>query len=305
MLRGLSPRQLSPPPMASPLGVGVRNTMDNCTSDDDRTTKSIIRYLNIHMNLFYLIFGNIGNLLKVAFFLQKPLRTLPCTVYILSATLSDFVTLNNLPALQLLTHLYPNHHWIKVTVDWSNHRNDSMLIYYTVSTYDIVICKVRSYLHMLSTDFYLRKKRQKNSFSINRIFSHFPYVHKLCFTSLIICALLSTHHLLNFTVQSTSKGCTPRYRILWISWILTIHCFLLPMLMIIFGLLTLNNLRHINLFCHCLDHYRERVKQKRFTQMCAYCTRCQNTFQHKIDKQLTGMIISEIVGYLRKYDDKK
>ncbi|CAF1406077.1 unnamed protein product [Adineta steineri] len=272
---------------------------------------SLTRYLNININLFYLIFGNIGNLLKICFFLQKPLRSLPCTIYILFATISDFVTLNNLPVLQLLIHLYPNYQWIKVTVDWSNYENDSKLIFYTVSTYDIFMCKMRSYLHMLSTDLssqmlvfasinrfffsYYRNKRQKNRYRFSLIFYHFPHVHKLCFISSILCALISIHHILNFTILSASEGCIPRNKVLWVVWISVIHCFLLPLFMIIFGILTLNNLRHSSIFCICFKRYKEHTKKDRFTQMCSHCIRCRNSVQQKIDKQLTSMIISEII----------
>ena len=78
----------------------INQTINNYTGDAPS-----IRYFNISINFFYLIFGNIGNLFKVAFFLQKPLRSLPSTVYILFATFSDFITLNNLPVLQLLIQL--------------------------------------------------------------------------------------------------------------------------------------------------------------------------------------------------------
>lgn len=288
--------------------------MYNHSTEDDNadgdTIPPLIRYLNIHVNLFYLIFGNIGNLLKIAFFLQRPLRALPCTVYILLATFSDMVTLNNLPVLQLLIHLYPKYHWIKVAVDWSNYRNEPALRSYSVSKYDLLMCKMRSYLHMLSTDVssqmlvyasinrfcftYLRKKRQKSRYPISSIFSQFPHVHKLCCLSLLVSALLSTHHLLNFTVQSASEGCIARYELLWIGWILSIHCCLMPVLMIVFGLLTVNNFRHTTAFCGCLKRYREPTENDRFIQMCSHCIRCRSTLQHKIDKQLTGMIISEI-----------
>jgi hypothetical protein len=286
--------------------------MNNETiNDDNRNMNSITRYLNIHINLFYLIFGNIGNLFKIAFFLQKPLRSLPCTVYILFATICDFITLNNLPVRQLLIHLYPKYHWIKITVDWSNSRNEAILLTYSISTYDIITCKIRSYLHMLSTDLssqmlvfasinrycfsYLRRKRQKNSFYLSQIFCHFPNVRKLCFISCLFCALISIHHIVNFTVLSPSQGCVPQSNILWTGWILSIHCFILPIAMIIFGVLTLKHLRYSTVLTYCFYRRRHRTEKEQFIEMCSYCTRCRNSVQHRIDNQLTAMIISEII----------
>jgi hypothetical protein len=109
-----------------------------------------------------------------------------------------------------------------------------------------------------------------------------------------MCALISTHHIFNFTIDSPSEGCIPRNNILWTVWILSIHCFLLPILMIIFGILTLNNLGHLSVFCDCIHGSQHRSVKDRFIQMCAHCIRCRNSFQHKIDRQLTTMIISEI-----------
>ncbi|CAF0916873.1 unnamed protein product [Adineta steineri] len=276
-----------------------------------------IRYINIYINLFYLIFGNIGNLLKVAFFLQKPLRSLPCTMYILFSTVSDFVTLNNLPVLQLLIHLYPNYHWIKITVDWSNNQNDTVLLSHSISNYDIIMCKIRSYLHLLSTDLsfqmllfasinrycstYRRGKRHNSTGSagsFNKCFCSHPYIQRLCIISCIISALLSLQHIFNFTIKSPSEGCVPHHRILWVVWISSIHCFILPITMTIFGILTLRNIHCLSMFgdyflclkCHC----HSRKKKYSIDSMGTYCSRCENTIQHRIDRQLTSMIISEI-----------
>ena len=294
--------------------------MNNRTIDNDGDTegRSWPRYLNIYINLFYLIFGNFGNLLKIAFFLQKPLRSLPCTVYIVCSTLSGFLTLNNLPVRQLLIHLYPKYHWIKITVDWSNHRNESVLLAYSVSTYDLLMCKTRTYLHMFSIDLSSlmlvfasinrfcfscrRKKGHRNSYRFSRLFCQYPNVHRLCLLSLFICAVLSLQHVFNFTIFSPSRGCIPRWTLLWATWILVVHCCLSPMLMIVFGILTLKNLRHLSILGLCLCHHRGRrrrrhrrqVQRHQFIQICSYCLSCRKSVQHQIENQLTSMIISEI-----------
>ena len=280
----------------------------------DEHLNSFLRYLNINLNLFYLIFGNLGNLLKVAFFLQKPLRTLPCSIYILSATISDFIKLNNLPVRQLLTSLYPEYYSIQLIVDWSSFRNDSFSLIehrqYSISTYDLVMCKFRSYLHMFSTDLssqmllfasinrfcfsYSRRNRHRSEWYFNQLFSHFPNVHRLCYISSSFCAVISIHHLFNFTVVSPAEGCLPRNNLLWTGWIIAIHCFLLPILMTTFGFLTLRNLGHSTVFHSCLSP-RRRIKRDQFTSMCSHCLRCRNSIQRRIDTQLTSMIITEIL----------
>lgn len=278
----------------------------------DQNTNYFLRYLNINLNLFYLIFGNLGNLFKVAFFLQKPLRTLPCSIYILSATISDFIKLNNLPVRQLLTYLYPEYHSIKLIVDWSNFRNESSLLEHSISTYDIIMCKFRSYLHMFSTDLssqmllfasinrfcfsYSRRYRHRHEWYFNQIFSHVPHVHRLCWISACLCAVISIHHVFNFTIISPSEGCIPRNNLLWTSWIITIHCFLLPILMSTFGILTLRNLGHSKIFRSCFSpHRRQRIERDQFNGMCSHCLRCRNSIQRRIDTQLTSMIITEIL----------
>lgn len=295
--------------------------MNNHSSNngtDDPDVRSWTHYLNIYINLFYLIFGNLGNLAKIVFFLQKPLRFLPCSAYILCSTLSDFLTLNNLPVHQLLNHLYPKYHWMKVAVDWSNHRNESILLAYPVSTYDLLMCKIQTYIHMFSIDLssqmlvyasvnrfcfsYRRKKRHRNESLFIRLFCHYPNVNRLCLLSFLICTVLSLQHLFNFTIFSPSQGCVPRWNLLWTTWILAVHCCLSPILMVFFGILTLKNLRHSLMFglCWCPQRrrrrrYRNQTGRHQFTEICSSCLRCRNSVQHQIESQLTSMITSEIV----------
>ncbi|CAF2834122.1 unnamed protein product [Rotaria sp. Silwood2] len=291
----------------------MNNQSINNTEDDQS-----IRYFNIYINLFYIIFGNICNLFKVALLLHKPLRSLACTVYLLFSTFSNLITLNNLPILQLLIRLYPKYHWIKFTIDWSNNQNETILLTYKISLYDIIICKIRSYLHMLSTDLsfhmllfasinrfcssYHRRKRQQNQTSfLIRHFCDYSYAYRLCILSSIISALLSLQHIFNFTIKSPVEGCIPHNRILWAIWISSIHCFLLPILMIIFGILTLKNIHYLSVFGDYFYHLQGRRRRGNRRQkhlcmeMCSHCSHCQNSTHYQIDKQLTLMIICEVL----------
>jgi hypothetical protein len=213
-----------------------------------------------------------------------------------------------------LVHFYPKYHLISVSVDWSKHRAETILLSYSISTYDIIMCKIRSYLHMLSTDlsfqmllfasinrYYSSHGRKKRNNSTTGLISHFchpPNVYKLCIIASIIYALLSLQHAFNFTINSPSEGCIPRNYILWGVWISSIHCFLLPILMIIFGILALKNIHYLSVFgdyfypLECQRQYRRR--QHRCIEMCYQCSRCVNSVQYQIDRQLTTMIISEV-----------
>ena len=275
--------------------------MNNQTSSNPQ---SFIRYVNIYINLFYLIFGNLGNLLKIVFFLQKPLRAVPCTVYVLGSTLLDFLTLNNLPVLQLLVHLYPHYHWIKVTVDWSNDRNETILLQYPVSNHDVFMCKLRTYLHMFSTDFSFQllvfasinrfcstsrrqKRSERKSHFLITHFCDYPSIYKLCILSTIAWATVSIQHLFNFTIHSPTEGCTPQYPRLWTIWVASIHCFLLPILMIVFGLLSLRNIQHSSMSASRKRHSSDSRRALR-------CSDAKTPIPDQIDRQLTFMIVSEV-----------
>ena len=143
-----------------------------------------------------------------------------------------------------------------------------------------------------------RKKRQNHTHCLIKHFCNNPNVYKLCIISSIIFALLSLQHVFNFTISSPSEGCIPHDPILWGVWISSIHCFLLPILMIVFGILTLRNIHHLSVFgdyFYRLQCCRQHPRRKhQFIEMCTHCSRCQNSIQYQIDKQLTSMIIGEI-----------
>ena len=122
-------------------------------------------------------------------------------------------------------------------------------------------------------------------------------VYRLCIITSLLSAILSLQHIFNFTINSASQGCIPHNQILWAIWISSIHCFLLPILMVIFGILTLRNIRYLTIFgdyIHRLQCRSRRRRKHRFLVMCSQCSRCQNSIQYQIEKQLTSMIIGEV-----------
>lgn len=270
------------------------------------------RYLNIYANLFFVIVGNVGNLLKVGFFLQKPLRSCACSVFILLATFSNFVTINNLPLYRLLSNIFLSLSWVDTGVGWSKSGNTQMnLQSETVSKYDVILCKLRIYFHMLSASLtfqmlilasinrlawsWRRKKHQKKSCvrQLADYFCHFTNAFKLSLISCLFWAIISLQHVFNYTIVSHSQGCVARNLTLWTAWVTIIHCFLLPILMIVLGVLTLRSIRTLPSIC-CV-HNRRHIQNRQFVQMCHHCIDGRQSTQYQIEKQVTLMIIAEII----------
>lgn len=259
--------------------------------------ESSFRYANLYLNVFYLSFGNIGNLFKVAFFLQRPLRSVPCTTYILIATVCDVLTLNNLPILQLLNSLYPQCYWMKISIDWSNQQNQTLMFWKSISMFDLGICKICSYLHMFSTNLsftmllfasinrylaisYRRRQHQIRSNSIISYLCNRSLVSGLNCLTIIFFAIVSTQHLINFIINSPYEGCVPSNRIFWVTWLVSYQCLILPILMIIFGYLTLKKIRFSR-------PYRQSIEIRSYSD--------RNSVKNQIERQLTLMIIGETI----------
>ena len=69
--------------------------------------------------------------------------------------------------------------------------------------------------------------------------------------------------------------------------------FPLPILMILFGTLTLKNIRTLPTFRYF--NSRRHYQNRQFVQMCHLCIDGRRSAQHQIETQLTLMIIAEII----------
>ncbi|CAF3095099.1 unnamed protein product [Rotaria sp. Silwood2] len=285
--------------------------MNNSIGNDNKLDFNT-RYLNIYANLFFVTFGNIGNLLKVGFFLQKPLRSCACSVFILVATFSNFITINNLPLHRLLANVFTSSDWIDASVGWSTiEKTQSNLSVNIVPDFDIIVCKLRIYFHMLSASMtfqmlllasinrlgssWRRRKHQQQSYchQIADYFCHLSNAFKLSLISCFVWAIISLQHVFNYTIITRSQGCVAQNLTLWTVWVTIIHCLLLPILMILFGILTLKNIRTLPTF-RCL-HNRRYDQNRQFVQMCHHCVDNRRSSQYQVEKQLTLMIITEII----------
>jgi hypothetical protein len=183
--------------------------------------------MTIYIYLFYLIIGNIGGIFKIFFFLQKPVRACPCTVYIIAATITDFITLNNIPILRVFSSFYPLKKWIPMTMmkpRLADRQNKELLPF---SSATIQMCKIQNYVHMWRTDVSIhlllfasinryftssKKLNQQTNRRISDLFCNCSNAIKISVGSWIIWAFISLHHYFNFTV--VSNFCIPNHLIL-------------------------------------------------------------------------------------------
>jgi hypothetical protein len=268
--------------------------------------ENISRYIAIYVNLFYLIIGNTANLFKVFFCLQKPVRTCSCTVYILIATFADFITLNNIPILKLLSNLYPSNRWINITFRWTFSTNTITEEPFVPSQKAINICKVRNYFHMWSTDVSiqlllfasidrlctsLKKTNRRENHRVLDFFCSYLHAYKISLFICILWAIISLHHFFNFNLISNS--CVPGDAILWTVWILGVHCLIPSSLMIVFGTLTVMNMRKSSA---SLRH-QSQTDRKMLSMLTEERQECCNdqSYRHHIETQLTRMTITEIL----------
>lgn len=280
---------------------------NNLTINNNNMTylKNLSRHMSIYICLFYVIVGNISCIFKILFFLQKPLRTCPCSAYVIAATINDCITLNNIPILNILSNVYPSKNWIYITINRPSlfKRQNERILFSSSST--INTCKIRNYLHMWSTDVsvYILLfasinrfiKSSKNSKRITNqrltnIFCNYFNAIKICFGIYIIGALVSLHHYFNFTV--ITHYCMPKSFILWAIWIFDIHCLIPSTFMIIFSTLTLINVRENSKSSR--RHYRRSTVISRCYQNS--CFNRSTDYNHHIERQLTSMIITETIG---------
>jgi len=267
--------------------------------------EKLSRFISIFASLFYLIIGNVGNLVKVLFFLQKPLRSCPCTVYMLAATISNFIIINNIPMLKLISNLYPSNKWIHMTFGWSLPKNTTLEESFLYSQTTINLCKSRNYLHMWSADvscqlllfasfnrfcMSLKRRNREKNHRLSDFFCRFSVAYKMTLFTSVLWALISLHHLFNITV--TSNACIPQNILLWSAWISGVHCCILSGLMVLFSALTLINMRKSSAFIRRF-HNRDNIMPILMQTRQHYSDDWTNS--HRVEAQITSMIIMEIV----------
>jgi hypothetical protein len=279
-------------------------TLNGTTTINSYVTRfeNVSNFISTYIFIFYLIFGNIGNIFKVFFFLQKPLKRCPCAIYVLLGTIGHFFTLNNIPLLSILSK-----DWViigfgqsSLFINETRVENSS-----TPSEYSIKMCKIQNYFHTWSSHFSFqvllfasinrffmttRKKNREENLPGTDFFCSLSTAYIICLFTSILWGLISLHHLFDFTI--THNICTSRNTILWATEISSVYISQ-SILMVIFGTLTIlyRQERAIYIRRRCRNHH-EMIPL--FNQLCQYC-RNERSEHHHVEVQLTSMIITEII----------
>ncbi|CAF1074536.1 unnamed protein product [Didymodactylos carnosus] len=190
----------------------------------------IRQYIAIWFGLFLVIFGNIGNLLLITlFFSDTLLRVNPCSRYILSSSICDLVQLNSTLVIGILADGF-NH---DLTIRFS------------------LCCKLRNYFDQLSStttltfillatiERYLLTSSKHHSCRLKHLLTKTRPI------SLVTVAIWSLISIPNLIEHSNTRQCQLTRSVTHAFIGLICLSFLPILLMFIFGVLTLNNLRKL------------------------------------------------------------
>ncbi len=211
----------------------------------------------------YLILGNFGNLFNIIIFCQRSHRNNSCSLYLLTASIMNIFIINFgvIPTIYSLNHRDPE-------------------------SYSIIYCKLRLYL-LHSTLMISRSMivlacidRFAVSSTSNRL--HLFGQPKIAICLIIFISffwpIIASHILVFLTIKSEQCSAYGKYSFIYSIYSCIVAGFLPPILMIIFGFLTVRNLRHI--------HSRVRPNIIRIIHI------------HRKDYYLSVMLMCEVIVYL-------
>ena len=214
-----------------------------------------LNYINIQLNRYFplpfLIFGTIGLFLNIVIFTRRSLFNNSCVQYLLSNTLSNIIVL----------------YWVVVTRIFSDgYGND-------LSLRSDIFCKIRYFLtyysRTLSTWFIVLAcfDRWLSSIQAKHRFNTVRFARQLILLTCIICFISYFHVLFLFGIQtnpvSLAISCyalTGIYRLLSDIQYLFFYALGPPVLMLIFGLCTLNNLRRTRRLVQPIPNIQNQAK---------------------------------------------
>ena len=227
------------------------------------TLAIIEEYLTRYGMSGYLIFGNIGNLFNIIIFCQQSHRNNSCSLYLLMASIMNIFIINFgvIPTIYSLNHV-------------------------DLETYSIIFCKLRLYL-LHSTLMISRSMIVLACIDRFAVCSTSKYIHKFCQPKIAIYLIIlisfawpiiASHILVLLTIISGSCGAYGVYSLIYSIYSFIVAGLLPPILMIIFGYLTIRNLRQI--------HSRLRPNIIRISNI------------NKKDYYLLVMLMCEVIVYL-------
>ncbi|CAF3881554.1 unnamed protein product [Adineta steineri] len=183
-----------------------------------------------------IIIGTFGSILNVIVFsVSKKLRSSSCSLYLIFASITYAVYLNIVALLRLLQVSYnidPASQWL-----WF-----CKLRYYSVG---ILLMLPRSYMLLAAIDRYLMSKSRQHRFLSYRI--ALKMIVLTFFFWLIVCVHFVIFYNIKITSNGTNYVCSNppgSYSTFLSFYSILINGISIPLLMTIFGLLTLHNLKH-------------------------------------------------------------
>ena len=195
-----------------------------------------LNYINVQLNRYLplpmLVLGTIGLILNIIIFTRRTLFNNSCVQYLLCNTLSNIIVM----------------YWVVVTRIFSDGYGIDL------SVYSDKFCKIRYFLtyfsRTLSTWFIVLAciDRWLSSIQARQRFNTVKFARQMSLLIIIVCFLSYGHVLFLFGIQttSTSKTCYAlpgAYRAFSDVQYLVFYALGPPILMLLFGLLTLKNLR--------------------------------------------------------------
>ncbi|CAF3999871.1 unnamed protein product [Rotaria sp. Silwood1] len=206
------------------------------SSSASSNTIAWFNYMNVQLNRYlplpFLVLGTIGVVLNIMIFTRRSLFVNSCTHYLLGNTVANFVVL----------------YWVALTRIFSDgYKIDP-------STTSDTFCKVRYFFtyapRALSTWCILLAciDRWASSIKVQRRFNSVPFARIVIVITTILCIVSFSNVLVYFGVQKTSTsrtcyGVAGPYRIFSDLQYLVFYALTPALLMLVFGLATLRNLR--------------------------------------------------------------
>ena len=224
------------------------------------------------------IIGILGNILNIVIFLRRNLRVNACSQYFIGLSMAQIILFNSIGIIKMVASLTG----------------------YDLSQTMIAVCKIRIYLFVFSLGlmrqflFLIAIDRWVVTTRNARIrkLSSLRVIRWLIIGSILFWVLYSIHTLIGYQITPT-KGCTylgdPDYALFY-SIQLTISSFLTVIIMIVFSILTLHNVRN--------RHRIQIVTQNIGNVTVAASNIPQNINRRRREMQLIKISLIQVISYI-------
>ncbi|CAF1050828.1 unnamed protein product [Didymodactylos carnosus] len=202
---------------------------------------SVVQQFNLYIPILFIFLGSIGNVLNIIIFRQRSLKFIPCSIYFLSSSIANIFVIY----FSLFTRLLTQYAGIPTDTGSDTFCKTKYYILYssrTLSAWLIVLAAIDRYAS--SSQDYRRRKfsRLSVAYSLIGIISGFIfiiYVHVLVYFKLTFIR----NQYNQFVPSCLQQAGFNIYPVFSDFFFLTWYCLLPPLLMAIFGILTIKNVR--------------------------------------------------------------